>query len=368
MSDWKPAARRRPMSSTDAAFAGFALVRERPTLFFGLMMLIVLLGLATSLAQVMIAGPALTRLMGLQVSTAGGARPDPDAMLALMAPIWRANLVIMPLTALFYAVANAAVYRAVLRPSQSAFGYLRFGAAELRQLGSLILLVLALAAVAILAEIAAVVILIVVVIVIAAAGAGGLQTAGDLTPRLLGAGLFLIGLPVLIFVPIVLASVRLSLAGPMTFAQGRVRVTGSWALTRGRFWTMFGAYLLAGVLMVLAAIVLLVVCCGVAFAVGGIAGVRGLFIPDSTSLATFFTPERIIMMVLNAPLGALWIGIQAAVPAALYAQIAGGPDPADAESDRSHAFGSRLEPAPPPPPDAEYPIVPPRDETPPRER
>ena len=357
MSERRQAGRRGPISSTDAAFAGFALVRERPTLFFGLMVLIVLLGLATSLTQVLIAGPALTQLMEMQAAAAsGGERPDPTATLQLMGPIWRANLIILPLIAVSYAVTNAAVYRALLRPAQGGFGYLRFGADELRQLGTLILLGLTMLAVIILSEIA----LIVVGIVGAVVVAGGLHT-GDAGKAPLAVG-FAVLLVLLLFVPIVFVAVRLSLAGPMTFAQRRVRLTGSWALTRGRFWAMFGAYLLAGVLIVLAAVVLLVVCCLIAFAVSGIAGVRGLFIPDSRSVASFFTPERIVMMVLNAPVGALWIGTQAAVPAALYAQFAGDPDMTDPGAHRSHAFGSAVASEPvPPPPDTEYPITPPRE-------
>ena len=357
MSEWRPATRHKPLSSTDAAFAGFTLVRQRPTLFFGLMVLIVLLGLVSSVLQVVVAGPALTRLMELQASSAAsGARPDPTATLALMGPIWKMNLILFPLVALFYAITNAAVYRAMLRPAQSGFFYLRFGTDELRQLGSLILLGLTMIGATIAAEIALILLVVVGAVVIA-----GFAHGGAATSPLVGVALVL-GALLLIVAPMILIAVRLSLAGPMTFAQRRVRLTGSWALTRGRFWPMFGAYVLAGVLIMLAGVALMVISCLIAFMLGGTAGVRGLFFADSTSLGTFFTPERIIMMVLNAPLGALWIGIQAAVPAALFAQLAADPDPVGDGSDRSHMFGTAppVEPVPPPP-DTEYPIVPPRD-------
>jgi uncharacterized BrkB/YihY/UPF0761 family membrane protein len=47
---------------------------------------------------------------------------------------------------------------------------------------------------------------------------------------------------------------RLSLAGPMTFAERRLRVFASWSLSKGVFWRLFGAYTLS---FALGAIVLL---------------------------------------------------------------------------------------------------------------
>ena len=54
---------------------------------------------------------------------------------------------------------------------------------------------------------------------------------------------------VLIFVPI-----RLSLAGPHTFADHRLRPFASWTMTKGRFWPMFGAYFLATVFALIVSI------------------------------------------------------------------------------------------------------------------
>ena len=206
---------------------------------------------------------------------------------------------------------------------------------------------------------------VILLVVVGAVAFVGLSHVGSMPAGSLGI-VIVVAVMALIFIPLAVVAVRLSLAGPMTFAQRRVRLTGSWALTRGRFWSMFGAYLLAGVLITLAAVLLMIVCCVIAFMLGGIAGVRGLFFPDASSLGAFFTPERIVLMVLNAPIGALWIGIQAAVPAALYAQIVSGSDPGHPGADRSHVFGSAAPAEPvPPPPDTEYPIVPTRDARPP---
>lgn len=360
MSELRQAERRRAVSSTEAAFAGFTLVRQRPALFISLIVLTLILGLAASVLQVVVAGPAFTHLMELQLAAAnGGTRPDPAEVMQTMGPIWEMDLLLFPLLILFYAVSNAAAYRAFMRPTQGRFGYLRFGADELRQIGVFILFGLTMLGVGIVCEIVAVIAGIAAASALGASGQGA--GASPSASVLIVAALVV----VLVLVPQVLIGVRLSLAGPMTFAQKRVRLTGSWAVTKGRFWTMFGAYLLAGIVIVIVAILLLVVSCGVAFALGGVPGVRGLFMADSRSLATFFTPARIVLMLLNAPVGALWFVVQAAVPASLHQQIVG---PADAPADgvdRSHAFGARLPSAPPPPPDTEYPITPPRAPPPP---
>ena len=51
------------------------------------------------------------------------------------------------------------------------------------------------------------------------------------------------------------AEVRLSLAFPLTFMRRSFVIGEAWRLTRGRFWTLFGAYFIIGlVYMVLAGI------------------------------------------------------------------------------------------------------------------
>lgn len=353
MSEWVSRSRRRPISASNAAFAGFSLVRQRPTLFFGLMIAVILFGLVTTVLQFSIAGPALAKFMDMRVGQLSGEKPDPAQVMEVMGPIWELNLVMLPLTAAFYAVVNAAVYRAVLRPQDRGFAYLRLGWDELRQLGSIVLLWLTLIGAGILAGIATAILIVIGAVV------AGLFTQGGDGGRgpLVALAVFLPMIALLAF--FCALGVRLSLAGPMTFAQRRVRVTGSWTLTRGYFWPMFGAYLLAGILMLLAALAMLLLALGVAFVLGGVAAVRGLFVPDATSLTGLFTPERIIMMVLNAPIGALWFGIAAAIPAMLYVEIADATAPPDSDG-RSHLFGAAPLAEPAAPTD-DYPIVPPRD-------
>jgi hypothetical protein len=46
-------------------------------------------------------------------------------------------------------------------------------------------------------------------------------------------------------------AVRLSLAGVVSIAEGARPLKRSWALTKGRFWPLFGAYMLLGVMLII---------------------------------------------------------------------------------------------------------------------
>jgi hypothetical protein len=48
-----------------------------------------------------------------------------------------------------------------------------------------------------------------------------------------------------VFCAAITVLVRLSLAGPMTFADRRLRVFASWSMSKGCFWRLFGAYALS---------------------------------------------------------------------------------------------------------------------------
>jgi hypothetical protein len=76
-------------------------------------------------------------------------------------------------------------------------------------------------------------VLVVGVIVVAVTGAAGPAAAA---PAAIVEGLVLIG-------AFVYAEVRLSLALPLTLLRGHFVLAESWRLTRGRFWTLFGGYL-----------------------------------------------------------------------------------------------------------------------------
>ncbi|MFZ5670625.1 MAG: hypothetical protein ACOY4K_14145 [Pseudomonadota bacterium] len=219
-------------SATDAAFAGFRLAGRHP-------FLMVFWAFASAIAVLVLVLTVLTAVAPsaiMAIATGGGAPtfppPDPPVNvlgLALAFPL------IFAAVLLFTAVTITAVYRAVLRPSERGLGYIRIGGDEGRQ----ILLMLLIFVVAISAMLAALV---------------ALALATALTPDPWKA-LALFAGGVVCALLFVWVNVRLSLAAAQTFAERRVDLFGSWALTRGRFWPLLGMWLLSFVLALVVSMV-----------------------------------------------------------------------------------------------------------------
>ena len=124
--------------------------------------------------------------------------------------------------------------------------------------------------------------------------------------------------------------VRLSLAGPMTFAQRRLRLFSAWKLTRRRFWPLLGCYLLAFVFVVIIYLVAFSLYGVITFATtgGSIADVATrLLRPDYTSLQAYLTPAQAAKTVIGGFLSALIYAVGFAPAASAYKAIAGqGPE------------------------------------------
>jgi hypothetical protein len=291
-------------SATDAAFTGFRVVWRRPLAAAMWAALQVTVTLGTTLFITLSAGAAFTKAAdaGFQLN------PDPAPMMAQLETLAPTYAVIAIGALVLQAVWSAAMNRAVLRPEQSAFGYLRLAGDELRQLGLFVLIGL-----------------------LAAALYLGVVTVGGIVFGLLGFANTMEGLALalLILAPVILvvfifAGVRLSLASPITFATGRIDLFASWAMTRGRFWSLFWTYALAFVVNVLvSALIFAIALFAVAILGGGFGALGQGAEADFTSLATAFTPARALYMGLTAVGAALTLPITMTPPVTIYRALTG---------------------------------------------
>jgi hypothetical protein len=135
-----------------------------------------------------------------------------------------------------------ATQRAVLRPAERGLFYLRLGGDELRLIG----LGLVLAVCFYIASFLAMLILVIPVAVVAVAGA---------SPAAIG--LIMLVETIVLTCAMIYFEVRLSLVFPLTFFRRSFVVGEGWRLSKGRFWTLFGAYFVIGLIyMVLASVLI----------------------------------------------------------------------------------------------------------------
>ena len=298
-------------SSSEAAFTGLRLLTREPRTWLIWAALCLAFSLMVGVLLVTTAGPAMMQMMAMQQT-----RPvDPTASLALMgrlAPFYGLTMVV---SLVFYAVAFAAVNRAVLRPAPSGFAHLALGGDELRQFIVLILLGLVLLGVYIAALIVGAVVGIALVFAATAAHVSGVAAGG------LGALLF-VAVAFGVLGTLLFVMTRLSMTSPLALDTGRIDLGASWRMTRGRFWALFGAYLLAWLVSVV-----ILIGVGVVFAVlavtmgGGLKTAGFMFRPDMSSLQAYFGPLQLGWMIANAALAPVLFALSLGAPAGAYAQL-----------------------------------------------
>jgi hypothetical protein len=293
-------------STTEAAFEGFRLTREHPRAVLAWIAVYFVFTMVISLLTISWVGSDFLALQALSQST----NPDATALVNAFAKLGPYLLVVLPLEAIFFAVLNCAIYRAVLRPFESGMGYFRLGRDEFRMIAlAIIMFVLWLAALFVLALIVSV-------------AASTLGMGGTL-------GAFIGGLvDALALCAAIWAFVRLSLAAPMTFDQRRLVVFGSWSFTRGSFWPLVGAYVLASLLgvvifLLLAVISSAIIAVSVMATGGSLLAIGHDFQADVSSVHAFLTFPTLLSQLLTAAMMTIYYVIVLSPSAIAYLGLAG---------------------------------------------
>ena len=234
-------------SASDAALEGFQVIRGHWRIVLGWC----LFSLLSFVALVVVAVIAIA-VATLAVSGRDAAGTTGNAVGAVVLLAGWVGIQWLVLTAL---------YRQSLRPGEApGLFYLRISRDEARLFG----LWLTLAA---------------LFTVLMTAGFIGLRTLEPLGGLPLGVGVVaFLGL-------VVWLAIRLSLAGPASFATGRFGLADSWRLTRGRFWALFGMILLALCLLMLIAVVIFIVTAVAQAAIGGFHTLAPVSLSDPQALA-----------------------------------------------------------------------------------
>lgn len=294
-------------SATDAALAGFRAASEKPktvAIWAGIMAVLSFVVAALVLSSF---GDKLTAL-----TEALEANPDPQASMAAMSGLWPLFLSSMVYVLITNSVLMAAVNRLVLRPHDSAGAYLRLGGDELRQAAVQVLLYLVLFGAYFV-------------------GVLGLAILAGVGTAIGGQGLgVLLGLLsfVALLAGLVLLSVRLSFVSTLAFDTGRIDLKASWDMTKGRFWPLFGTYLIATVLAAVVYLLLFVMIAAVgaiaAVALGGgLASVGDALQNEARSLKDLLSVSGVISSLLQGLMSVLVSLIVFAPAPTIYAQLKG---------------------------------------------
>lgn len=260
-------------SASDAAFSGFRLVREN--------LKTVGIWIAAMTVVSIIANAVTIHFFGAQMEAAMGLigntdPPSPEEMSKLADQMTPSLLWTLPYNLIMQGITLAALNRMIQRRDDNRFAYLRVGKDELRQIAVSILTGLLLMALLFASAL---------VTGLLSAFGGGLLAALVVLGAIVGAFYLL---------------VRLSLASAMTFDKGEIVFFRSMQATKGAFWSLLGAYLVAAVMsMIVWLLIVIIVYAAAAIVTGDFSAAGGALRADTTSLSSYFTPSGIVQQLFS---------------------------------------------------------------------
>ncbi len=280
-------------SPTEAAFLGFGLVRRMPGAVAAWALgLIVIFMLKWGLLYTVAWQPYLQ----LQTMRAEPVR-NSHAVFAALGALAPAYAIGILASLVIYAVVYGSILRTFLTAPVRKWGGLRFGGDEFRLLGAMLLLGLVYIG------------FYIAVVVLAIMAAIGLKWAAQHWhgyPTFVPVPFIVLGLGGLFL----FVGVRLSLTFVATVAEKKIGVARSWRLTKGHFWSLFGAYFVAFTLITLGylvgfAIFAAVLAVTASINPGSPAGLIGLVHLVSTPIAQM--PRPVLAVWIAGHMLLLWL-------------------------------------------------------------
>jgi len=213
------------ISLSDTAVEGVRLIARKP---LAVLIWAVVIFVAAAIPIALFFGTLAPAFTDLMRHSMGGSPPSPEDMMKFQLRWMAANGPIMLCSLVARAVLMSAVFRAVLKPEDSRFAYLRLGKAEL--LTGLVYL--------------CIVIMMFLLMFVGMIVLIGLTIAGAAASKAAAVGVAVV-LGVALIVLLIWVILRLILALPMTFAEGQFRMFEAWQLSRGHALQLFFIGLLA---------------------------------------------------------------------------------------------------------------------------
>lgn len=297
-------------SATDAAFEGFRLVRRNPVALVGWTLLYLVYTLATLFAAGGMMRSMAVWMDQVEALEAGPPPSSPEALVPIMESYMAAmsHMVwAIPLSLVIGAVLMAAIARAVLTPATGGFGYMRLGMDEVRVF------------------VVTLVIAILYACATAVAFAAAFIIGGIAINAMEGWGALVMVLAVLAAIAFMIwLGVRWSLAVPITVDQKKFAFFDSFAVTKGRFWPLFGMAVIAFIMVIIVSLLAGIVTMPISM-MGGMS-MFGNMGEDPTEMFRNFNPTNpwiIASSVVNAFVYALTVAVLYAPFSAAYRDIVG---------------------------------------------